>query len=231
MFSAKRFSVLTITAIIAVSTVIAQTNNDMTVEESYLQESIELMIIREMTRTTTREQKLVALEFIGDAIKRGSKNDEIRSSLEYLSKEGVRSVARENGRMMNNFPEIRRESAKYLGLLGTDEARKILLDICTFENEPMVLQEVIKSLGDIGSDDNDTLKVISWVVSRFNNLVPDNLVALATIDAFENIAKTNNGLNSPEAIRTLTILAEGHYIAPVKDRAKKLLSELRGYSG
>ena len=227
----KRFSILLIAALIAVSTIAAQ-RNEMTVEESYLQESIELMIIRETARASTREQKFVALEYINDAIERGSTNDEIRQTLDFLSREGRRTVAMENGRVVNNFPDVRRQSAKLLGQMGTEEARRSLIDIMQFENEPMVLQEAIKSLGDIGTNENnETLIVISWIISRFDTSKPDNLMALATIDAFENIARRNNGIDSPEAISALIRISEGNYITPVRDRARQLLADLRGYGG
>jgi HEAT repeat protein len=230
MLAFKRFSIFLLAAVVSVSTVAAQRNSDMTVEESYLQESIELMIIRETARSNTREQKFIALEYIGDALDRGNRSDDIRQTLDYLSREGRRSVARENGRVMNNFPDVRRQSAKYLGQLGTEEARKTLLDICQFENEPMVLQEAIKSLGDIGNNDNnETVVIIAWAFSRFDNLNPDNLMAIATIDAFEKIARENNGINSVDAIRTLSRISEGHYITPVKERARQLISDLRSY--
>jgi hypothetical protein len=217
-----------ITAVITVSAVAAQ--SEMTVEESYLQHSIEIMIIRETARASSREQKFVALGFIGDAIERGNKSDDIRQTLDYLSREGRRSVAMESGRVVNNFPDVRRESAKFLGMIGTEEARRTLLDICLFENEPMVLQEAITSLGDIGTNDNnETVKIIVSVVSRFDNLNPDNLMAIATIDAFEKIAKKNNGLHSREAIELLARISEGHYIRPVQERARQLLADLRSY--
>lgn len=231
MFSVKRFSILILTAVVAISAASAQNNQDMTVEQSYLQESIELMIIRETARATSREQKFIALQYISDAIDRGNKSDEIRQTLDFLSREGRRTVAMENGRVVNNFPDVRRQSAKYLGQFGTEEARKSLLDICQFENEPMVLQEAIKSLGDIGSNDNnETVVIIAWAFSKFDTLNPDNLMAIATIDAFEKIARQNNGINSPEAIRTLARITEGYYITPVKERASQLLAELRSYN-
>jgi hypothetical protein len=232
MFSFKRFSILIIVAAVAVFAAAAQNppQNELTVEQSYLQESIELMIIRETARASTREQKFIALEYIGDAINRGNNSDDIRQTLEYLSREGRRIQARENGRLTNNFPDVRRQAAKYLGQLGTEEARQSLIEICQFENEPMVLQEAIKSLGDIGTNDNnETVANIAWVVTRFDNLNPDNLMAIATIDAFERIARQNNGLNSPEAIRVLVRISEGHYIRPVQERARQLLAELRTY--
>jgi len=231
MFSFKRFSILLVTAVIVISTVAAQSQRrELTPEESYLQASIEMMIIRETARSYTREQKFIALEYIGEALNKGNTNDEIRQTLEYLSREGRASTARENGRIMNNFPDVRRQSAKYLGQIGTEEARKTLIDIVQFENEETVLQEAIKSLGDIGANpNNETVVIISWVMNRYNTLKPDNLMALATIDSFEKIARKNNGINSPEAIRTLILISEGLYVTPVKERAKQLLAELRTY--
>ena len=219
-------------AVFAVMALPAQNRSDreMSVEESYLQESIEMMIIRETARADTREAKFIALEYIADAIDRGSTNDDIRQTLEFLSREGRRTVARENGRVTNNFPDVRRQSAKYLGLLGTEEAQKVLLDITQIENEPMVLQEAIKALGDIGiNNNNETIANIAWVVRKFDNTNPDNLMAIATIDAFEKIARKNDGLNSPEAIQTLIRISEGQYIKPVQERARQLLAELRTY--
>jgi HEAT repeat protein len=232
MFSFKRFSILLVTAVIVISTAAAQNNprREMSVEESYLQESIEIMIIRETARSYAREQKLISLEYIGEALGRGSTNDEIRQTLDYLSKEGRASAARENGRLVNNFPDVRRQAVKYLGQIGTEEARRSLIDVISYENEPLVLQEAIKSLGDIGTNENnETVKTISWFMNRNNTLNPDNLMALATIDAFEKIARKNNGINAPEAIRTLILISEGLYVTPVKERAKQLLAELRTY--
>jgi HEAT repeat protein len=232
MFSFKRFFILLVTAVIIISTAAAQNNSrrEMSVEESYLQESIEIMIIRETARAYSREQKLIALEYIGDALNRGNTNDEIRQTLEYLSREGRASSARENGRLVNNFPDVRRKSAKFLGQIGTETARKTLIEVIQFENEPMVLQEAIKSLGDIGSNENnETVIIISWVMDRYNNLNPDNLMALATIDTFEKIARKNNGINSPEAVRTLLNISQGQYVPAVRERARQLIAELRTY--
>ena len=232
MFSFKRYLVLVIMIVMITAAVFAQPaeRREMTVEESYLQEAIELMIIRETARGNNRESKMIALDYIGEAIERGNTNDEIRQTLEFLSLEGTRSVARESGRVMNNFPEIRRQAARYLGQVGTEEARQSLILILQSENEPMVIQEAIKSLGDIGSNENnETVAHIAWIMDRNTNLNPDNLMAIATIDAFEKIAKQNNGLTSPEAIQTLMRIMDGHYIRPVKERARQVIASLRSY--
>jgi len=236
MLTLRRLFVLLITAMVVIPVVSAQNNRqrsqEMTVEQSYLQESIEIMIIRETARAHSREQKFIALDYIREAIDRGNRNDEIRETLEFLSREGRMTQARENGRLVNNYPDVRRQAAKYLGQIGTQEARVNLLEMIQFENEPMVLQEVIKSLGDIGENkNNETVNYIAFVMNRFGATNPDNIMAIATIDAFEKIARKNNGLNSPDAVRALVLISEGLYNTPVKERARQLLAELRSYGG
>ena len=203
---------------------------ELTVEESYLQETIELMIIREQARTDSRDSKMVALEFIGDAIGRGNRSDEIRQTLEFLSLEGVVNMTRENGRVVNNFPDVRREAASYLGQLGTPEAQATLLRMVNVDNEPMVLTEAVRALGTIrGSNGNDEVtQAIAWTVNRYHFNNPDNFLALSALDAFERIAEANNGmLTDRSALEVIFRIAEGPYIRPVQDRARMLLNNLR----
>ena len=233
MFSFKRFSILVIAVVVTAATAAAQSGSarEMTVEESYLQEAIELMIIRETARSNTREQKLISLEYIKDALDRGNTNDEIRQTLAFLTEEGRRTVTIESGRITNNFPDVRRLATRFLGQVGTDEARRSLLDILQFENEPMVIQEAVRALGIIGkNEDNQTAIHIAWVLERYDNTNPDNLLALAGIDALESIARANNGLNSPEAVRILFRISENYtYMTPVRERARQLLADLRRF--
>jgi hypothetical protein len=224
------FAVLPVTSFAQLRPGVTPSNQEMSVEQSYLQESVELMIIREQSRTDSRDMKFVALEYIGDAINRGNRSDEIRAALEYLSLEGVLNVARENGRVVNNFPDVRKEAASYLGKLGTPEAKNTLMKMVNVDNEPMVITEAIRSLGTIGSNDADEVsKTIAWTVSRFHNLNPDNFMALSAIDAFERIAAANGGLRDRSAMEVLVKIAEGPYVTPVQNRAKGLLNDLRGY--
>jgi hypothetical protein len=233
----KRPAIMAVFFFSALAAVFAQNSNsgdsnrEMSVEESYLQESVELMVIRETSRSDTRDQKLVALEYIGEAIDRGNNGEEIRAALEYLSMEGVMNKARENGRLVNNFPDVRRQSAKYLGELGTPEAKNTLLKIVVADPEPMVLQEAVKSLAKIGLNDNDeTLNAIAWTFTRFDVTNPDNLLALSTVDAILSIAEKSGGIKDPNAVRTLIKIAEGPYIRPVQEKARFALDELRKHN-
>ena len=233
----RKLLILIIAALIAVPAVMGQSRSssstsDQSVEEAYLQEAIEMMIIRETSRTDSREQKLIALEYIETALERGSTNDEIRATLEYLSLEGTQNQVRERGRLMNNYPDVRRQAARHLGTLGTPEAKAALIRICTTENEPMVLQEAVKSLGTIGTNENDdAVNAIVWITNRFNyTTAPDNLLALAAVDSIDKIAQKNNGIREPGAIQLLIRIAEGSYAAPVRERARQALIDLRKYT-
>jgi len=238
MLTFKRFLIIAAVLLAFAVMVSAQTrpglnsidNREMSVEQSYLQESVELMIIREQSRTDSRDMKMVALEYIGDAINRGNKSDEIRAALEYLSLEGVVNVSRENGRVVNNYPDVRKAAASYLGKLGTPEAKDTLLKMVNRDNEPMVITEAIRSLGTIGLNNADEVtQTICWTVNRFNVLNPDNFMALSALDAFSRIAKANNGIKDRSVTETILKIADGPYITPVRDRAKELLNELRQY--
>ena len=93
--------------------------------------------------------------------------------------------------------------------------------------ETMVLFEVVKSLGKIGINENDeTVSAISWVVARFDNLKPDNRLAMAALDVFESLAKDQGSIDQ-SAIRTINKIMQGPYIKIVKDRAHEVLENLR----
>jgi HEAT repeat protein len=232
MMAFKRILAVLTVFVVAAAAVTAQTRDrEMSVEESYLQESVELMIIREQSRAESRDMKLVALEYIGDAIDRGNTGEEVRAALEYLGTEGIVNQTRENGRLINNYPDVRTKAATYLGDLGTPEAKDSLIKMCLADNEPMVLTEVVKSLAKIGINDHDeTVNAISWIVTRFDVLNPDNLLALSALEAYEKLAAANDGIKDPSAIRIIIRIAEGNYIRPVQERAKQVLMDLRKYN-
>jgi HEAT repeat protein len=225
----KRFVFCAAFAAVSAAVFAQAGNSGMTVEQSFLQDSIEMMIIREQSRAESREMKLVALEYIAEAITKGNKAKEIREALEFLTMEGIRNQSREEGRLLNNFPDVRARAARELGRIGTTEAKTALIRLLMDDNEPMVLTEAVRSLGLIGmNDDDDTVNAITWVVGRYDNaLSPDNLLALAALEAYEKLAAANGSVNFG-AVQVIMKIADGNYIRPVQARAKALLMTLRG---
>jgi HEAT repeat protein len=221
----KRIVVLVALAVVPFFLLTAQ---EMSPEESYLQETVENMIIREQSRADSREMKLIALKYIGDAIDNGNTSPAVKDALEYLGLEGILHRSRENGRLVNNFPDVRREAARYLGKMGTPEARDALLRIIYYDDQTMVLQEAVKSLADIGNDDDGrTVSTIAWILQKFHNTNPDDLLAFMAIDAFERLAANNGGLKDPSAIQMLILIADGRYTSLVKDKAKEAMKNVR----
>jgi len=204
-----------------------------TVEESYLQETYETMLIREQAYAENKDMKLLAIQYITEAVKDGRTSEDIRRSLEYLAMEGTITQARSGGlgRPTNNFPDVRREACLLLGNFKTEEAKDALLKVVFVDNEPMVLAAAVRSLGKIGINTNDQVtESISFIINRFDVLFPDNSLAFETIVAFENIADANGGIKDPSAIRSIMRIATGNYITPVKTKAEQLLTKLRKYA-
>lgn len=204
-----------------------------TVEESYLQESLETMIIREQAYADSKDMKLVALQYIRQAVEEGRMNPEISRALEYLASETTLIQIRSGGvgRIINDYPDVRREACLLLGGFKTVEAKDTLLKVALSDDEPMVIAAAIRSLGKIGMNENDDVtQAIAFIVNRFDILMPDNSLAFESLVALEFLADASGGLKDPAAIRAILRIADGNYITPVKQKAKQLLDKLRSMS-
>jgi plasmid stability protein len=209
----------------------ANSNGEKSVEESYLQDSIELAIIREQSHSENWDGQMVALEYISEAIDNGNKNDEIRAALEYMGLEGIANIMRENGRIVNNFPDVRARAADYLGELGTAEAKDALIRMLLADNEPWVLSEAVKSLAKIGiNDDEETVRTIAWIIRRYDTIGPNDILAKSALEAFDTFARNNNGIKDYSTIQAIMRIRDGRYIRPVKEKAREVLGNIRKYS-
>jgi hypothetical protein len=203
-----------------------------TVEEAYLQESLEAMVIKEQAQSETREMKDIALKYAKQAIDGGRRSEEVRKSLEYLALESTNTIIRSGGlgRPTNNFPDIRMKACEYLGEFPSVESKDALIKVVRSDNEPMVLSAAIRSLGRIGMNDGDEVtQDIAFIIRRFDVLYPDNSLAFECLIALGRIAEKNGGIKDPAALQAVIRIATGNYIGPVKDLAKETLSRLRSY--
>ncbi|HUX40954.1 MAG TPA: HEAT repeat domain-containing protein [Rectinemataceae bacterium] len=201
-----------------------------TVEESYLQSSLETMIIKEQSQAESRDMKMVALQYAKQAIDGGRKNDDIRKSLEFLATETSTLVIRSGGtgRALNDYPDVRAKACDYLADFPSEDTKDALIKVVLADNEPMVLSAAIRSLGKIGLDDNDDVtQSIAYIVNRYDILQPDNSLAFESLVAFERLNDKIGGLKDPSAIRSIIKIAEGNYIAPVRQKASALLAKIK----
>jgi hypothetical protein len=238
MANSKIPVILGLLVVMVVPAALSQTagsDRPMSVEESYLQESNEIKIIREQARGDSEEQKLLALEFIRDAIGRGNDREEIRASLEYLATEGTVTIARENGRLVNNHPLVRKQAVEYLGELGTPEAKDTLIRIVRADNESMVLAEAFKSLAKIGINEQDqTVNEITTIVRRYNALAgnkAEEYLIYTALEAYEQLGLANGGIGDQYTLDAIGDIMVGPYQKKVRDRAREVLTKLFNSGG
>ena len=95
---------------------------EITIEELFLQ-SVEFQILREKAFSGDYDIKMSALDDLEKKVNDGSykgNDQQVEFVLEYLAMEGSARTTREAGRLVNNFPEVRRRAANLLGRVGTD---------------------------------------------------------------------------------------------------------------
>jgi HEAT repeat protein len=204
---------------------------ELTVEELYLRD-IEFQVLAEKAFSSDPDLKISVLEEIEKMIEDGQIKDrnKVEFVLEYLAMEGTARRIRENARLVNYFPEVRRRAANLLGRLGGEQARVALVSVLVIDDEPMVKAEAAYGLGVIGTNEGSgTVKAILFTLEREDPSMPDNNLGYAICLALEKIAKKNGGLREPEAYRALVRIAQGPYIRTVKQKALATLEELKKY--
>lgn len=207
----------------------SSSGSEKTVEEAYLQESLETMIINEESLADSRDQKMKALDGIKAAVDAGRQNAGMEKSLEYLALENSYTVSKSAGlgAATNDFPDVRAKACNYLGGFDSDEARKTLVKVALGDRESMVVGAAIHSLGKMGNNENGEVEqTISYIVTKYDVLQPDNALAHECIVALDRIADGGDGITDPSTIRAIMKIATGTYMKVVRDEASALLRKL-----
>jgi hypothetical protein len=200
---------------------------EMSIEESYLQETVETLIIREYVRSSDREGKLMALAYLRQMIDSGDSPKEVQALLAYMALEGILNKNRIEGRMANNFPDIRLKAVEYLGDLGLKEASDTLLRVLQVENEPAVVSTAVRSLSKLGyNEDNYTVNSIINVFNRYDSGRPNNVLAVSVIDSCNAFMQGSDKKNPWIYATLMHISMNPSYIRPVRDYANKTLSQI-----
>lgn len=210
----------------------AQEQSEATIEELYLQSAIKTQIIKAEAASPDRDMKMVALTDIRDMVAEGSASDnpEILEVLGDLAGEGVTNIVREQGLVINDFPEVRREAAKILGEMGTPEAARELNTILLTDPEPMVMSEAILAISNISVDDtNARNRSMAAAIYRQTAVNKDNNFAYTYLQAVENVASREGGINDPMIFEEVAKIADARqgYNRVVRERAFRLLRELK----
>jgi len=201
-----------------------------TVEDIFLQ-SVELKIIGELAFSSDRDMKVEALDSLEEMINDGrvqEGDEEVHYILDALSLEGTGAQYRENGRMINNFPEIRRRACELLGKMGGIKSKDSLINILLNDEEPMVKAEAAYALGSIGyNENNQVTEALAFSILNDDIMTPDNNFAFASLLAFEKLLDSNDTLNDASVYRALVRISSGNYIRPVKQKAQEVIKKLQ----
>ncbi|MBO4640265.1 MAG: HEAT repeat domain-containing protein [Treponema sp.] len=200
-------------------------NNETYVENEYLND-IDTEIIMGLAEADDLDTKLLALQYIKDAIDEGNTSAGIIEALDKLSGEGVLTESRTNGRKVNNFPEVRRQACLLMAQVPTEHTKNQLINIMVAEDEPIVLSAAVQSLSIINPENTEqAISAIAWVAKRNAVLNPQSSLAFEVVDAYERLAP--NASNRKEMIASLTEIAGNYrYATTVRNRATKLLKKL-----
>ncbi len=205
----------------------AQDSESKTVESEYMSNSTQDVVISELANSPDRENKMVALNFLEQSLEDGKATPAMVQALDQLAGEGISTQSRINGRMMNNFPDIRAKACEILGKVGTEDAALTLNKVVKYDNEPMVLSSAIRALGDIGYNDGDKISdTIAFISNRVETLTPSSSMALEVVIAYEKLLP--NIKNKKPVIDSLgRIATDSNLVRPVRTRAMNLLKQMR----
>jgi len=203
----------------------SESESMITVEEAYLN-SIEGVMIKEMVASEGRDSKRVALQYIEEALNQGRQSEEIQTALSTLATEGLSTVIREDGRVVNNYPEIRRRACELLGQLGNEKAKDTLITVMYTDNEPAIITAAVKSLGEIGMNDNDEVfTMINWIARKFDTVNPTSSLALEILNTFEKMS--GSVANKKDMFETVMRIANNYnYVTPVRTRAYEVMRSI-----
>ncbi len=226
------FMILVLTAGVFSQASGTNTGKEQTVEELFLQD-IEIRIVREQANSTDRDMKLLAIASIGEMIENDSISEGdagVHSILDGLAEEGTTHLVIENKRVVNYFPEVRRQACEMLGKLGGEISAQTLMRIVVTDNEPMVKSQAAYALGEIGyNENNDATEAIAYALIKQDGLDPDDNFAIACAFAFEKIAEANDGITDSSVFDALILVAQGNYGITARKKAHETLKTLGSY--
>ena len=203
---------------------------DKSVESEYL-DDVDGGIILALADADDYDSKLVALQYLQSALEEGNTSDAVLKALDRLAGEGIMNPSITKKRVMNNFPEIRRQACLLMSKVPTEHTKNTLISIAIADNEPMVIAAAVKSLGDIGINNNDeAVEAIAFANRRNQVLNPTSSLAWEVLNSFELLADSTE--NKKTMLDAITLIStDYHYVTPVRQKALKLLKTMSGKGG
>lgn len=203
------------------------------VEEEYLWQAMEMQQITVEARDVSRESKfsaLLSIQAMVDENRLGSdeRKAELVTVLEGLAGEGIFNKVLSNGRVANDYPDVRRQAVELLAKVGGRDVKKVLIKVTTDDNEPMVISQAVYGLGAVvGPDDKDVLPYVADVMLRNHAGKRDDNLAFACLLAIEKMSGTFKGLDKNTMIVLNMASEKGAYGSKVRAKAEQIKKKLK----
>ncbi|MDR0551946.1 MAG: DNA alkylation repair protein [Spirochaetaceae bacterium] len=197
---------------------------EMSVEDSFLQESVEVQIIRETANSNDRTTQLQALDFIKQQLDAGVKSPEIRDILRDLAGQGTYRQERVNGRLANRYTEVRIRAAEYLSEFPKEQSTPLLGDILKNEPEVAVITQVVYSLQKVGAYDTLSEEMVEKYFRNYHNRKPpDNRLAVAVLNYYGSAPEKHPFML--QAVRDIAS-KDSNYAHNTRELAERLLKKM-----
>ena len=198
-------------------------------ESEYLK-NMDYLYLREMIRSGSADDKLKAVKEIGNRIAADGADKGERYLLHLLHTaltEGNMRLSL-NTSSAGDYPAVRREAARLIGLYGTFESIELLTAVLTEEKQYDVSAAIINALGALGSDYN---YLPQW--SIYNKVIKDNngsayeMLAQAAIEAAGKIIEYSGITGAGYGYRTLMEIYRGNYSSGIRKKAGEVLRGIK----
>lgn len=226
----KLISILAVLVIVSGALVFAQDRTETTAEEDYLS-TYNNIVIKNYAAKADYDSKLFALQKIEEVLsKSGKQRDltEIKEVLTDLAGEGIVVQSRTNGRLDNNFPDVRAKACELLGEIGAAESAEILEKVILADTEPRVVSAAVKAMSNLEDARYDSIvETIAWAEKKYSLLNPTSSLAYEILSAYEKILP--NLEDKSILVESAVSIATNYlYATPVREKARELLNMYAG---
>ena len=147
----------------------------------------------------------------------------------FLATESYDFQIRRDGRVVNDFPMVRAEAVRLLGAVGGPAATITLQRVLNHEDDAFVLSQSVTAVAQAAREATpELLTTLTTLVTRMNALRrPDNALALAVVNAVNDLHERSGGIDDPDLFRALILIAQGGYSTTVRRAAARVIDALR----
>ncbi|OHD07315.1 MAG: hypothetical protein A2086_03120 [Spirochaetes bacterium GWD1_27_9] len=153
-----------------------------------------------------------------------AKDKKIISIAEKFLMEGVFDKEYENGRLINDFPEVRLQAVKLLAKIGGDNQRDLLMNIFISDDNLVVKAEACEAFIQFGETANgDVVRTIIYVYRKYQPRYPKLIFAM--INALREFI-TPESPSYYDAIYLLTEIQMGSFNDTIREKAGEAMNHM-----